>query len=209
MQSQVYDSSSYIYGLVAIIIVVLIAIGVNCYLIYKSFIRKSSGCKCKSDAEKNIPIPEEVPSSFKKLDDSTKESYQKDEQSTSDISSRPHDVTQLTKTKTSKSTSKSIPIPQSRTKAEVTESNVDNLERLVRKMEIETLIEKMEQQQSSESQLTAHKKDNHKNSESAQISKPIEFKPIPTNVNKGSDIIPTIWKESELPMVYIKKTSKN
>ena len=51
--------------------------------------------------------------------------------------------------------------------------------------------------------MTSHAEQSHTNTESSNISKPIEYKSIPTNVNTGCDVIVTVWKESEVAKRHV------
>ena len=182
----------HLYGLIAVIILAVIAIGLNCFCIYTIFRKRGTKCECDNDPEKNIQsIDEEVSGLEKSNDGILKEGSEVDEGSSSKNASNTKDVAKVAKTESLNSTTQSIS-----TNAE------ENLERLVRKMEVEMLAQKMEQQQSSGSESTLHLTDIHKKAESSETPKPLEFKSIPTNVNMGSDIIPTVWKESEKPKIH-------
>ena len=206
MQNQEFYSSGYFFGFITAIIVTVIAIGVNCYCLYKIFLEKVAKCRCNDDTEKNLPGPNEEVSGLENLnDDSVKQSSQVGNQSTCENTSIIEDAPNVSKTKATNSNSQTISTSESNTKPGENVSNVEKMERLVRKMEIENLVLKMEQQQTPGSELTSHMEDNHKNSKPLETSKPIEYKSIPTNINVDADILPTIWKEGELMRVHVQK----
>ena len=163
----------HLYGLIAVIILAVIAIGLNCFCIYTIFRKRGTKCECDNDPEKNIQsIDEEVSGLEKSNDGILKEGSEVDKGSSCKNATNTKDVAKVAKTESF------------------------SLEKL------EMLAEKMEQQQSSGSESTLHLTDIHKKAESSETPKPLEFKSIPTNVNMGSDIIPTVWKESEKPKIH-------
>ena len=175
------------YAMIAIITIVIFAIGFNCYWIYKIYHQKASSGQCKNDPEKNNRVQDA--SKLNILNDElVKENPEVEDHSSS-----------------SKEVETVSPIDsKSNTKLEDLEANIENLERITRNMKLEQLVNKMEQQETVKSEVTSHTEDNHKKSDTSATSEPV-FKSIPTNVNTGDKIIPTIWKESELMKVHIVK----
>ena len=100
MQNQEFYSSGYFFGFITAIIVTVIAIGVNCYCLYKIFLEKVAKCRCNDDTEKNLPSPNEEVSGLENLnDDSVKQSSQVGNQSTCENRSIIEDAPNVSKTK--------------------------------------------------------------------------------------------------------------
>ena len=214
MQNQEFDSSAYLYGLIAVVILAVLIVVLNCSCIYALFCKRDTKCQCDNDPEKSVQIDDEEVSGLEKnSDDGIKQSNEVHNEPTSINNSTTENVTNMetlkirtesrstvdyTKVIADSEKENSSVKSKARTNTEDIESEVENLERLVRKMEVEMLVQKMKEKDTSGSEPSLPLNETHKNSQSTEVSKPTEYKSIPTNVNTGGNIIATVWKESEV-----------
>ena len=205
MENQELQISEYVYALGLMIVLALVTIGFNGYCLWALFCRKASKCSC--DCKKNELDPEKDTQAVdnKTTDlqgsDSVEQATENNATSSTENLGSKTETTQVSKPENSKSRKVckqqssivSKKVKKSIKKTEMESIETDNLEREMRKKEMEQLVKKMEDRENE-----MQKKEKVSTDAKTKCTENTEYKSLPPNVNMlGSTIVPTVWKENE------------